>query len=112
MAFVLINLDFAININQQEASGAKKKTSTKAFIAIGVLSSDNHLFMDNLKSFIGFFFRSVSITTERARAKEFLLLTTGIRQIQRYSSDGGREHYLKSSSTTLYQCTLLRTIAS
>ncbi|KAJ2988387.1 hypothetical protein NUW58_g4001 [Xylaria curta] len=44
--------DLAIKIDRQEASGAKEKTGTRAFMAIGVLSGDHHhSFMDDLESF-------------------------------------------------------------
>ncbi|KAI3326593.1 hypothetical protein HD806DRAFT_520387 [Xylariaceae sp. AK1471] len=38
-------------VSDSQASGAKKKTGTRAFMAIGPLSGDNHSFMDNLESF-------------------------------------------------------------
>ncbi|GAP86527.1 putative serine threonine-protein kinase Sgk2 [Rosellinia necatrix] len=47
----LIDLDLAIKIDRQKASGAKEKTGTRAFMAIGVLSGDHHSFMDDLESF-------------------------------------------------------------
>ncbi|KAI1109557.1 hypothetical protein F5Y14DRAFT_444609 [Nemania sp. NC0429] len=47
----LIDLDLAIEVNRVEASGAKGITGTRAFIAIGVLMSEDHTFMDDLESF-------------------------------------------------------------
>ncbi|KAI0389088.1 hypothetical protein F5Y17DRAFT_450431 [Xylariaceae sp. FL0594] len=47
----MIDLDLAININRIKSSGAKGKTGTRAFMAIGVLSGDDHSFMDDLESF-------------------------------------------------------------
>ncbi|KAI1260709.1 hypothetical protein F5Y18DRAFT_245062 [Xylariaceae sp. FL1019] len=47
----LIDLDLAIKIDRLQASGAKEKTGTRAFMAIGVLEGDGHSFMDDLESF-------------------------------------------------------------
>lgn len=47
----LIDLDLAIKVDRQELSGAKEITGTRAFMAIGVLSGNNHSFMDDLESF-------------------------------------------------------------
>ncbi|KAI0113978.1 hypothetical protein GGR51DRAFT_505057 [Nemania sp. FL0031] len=47
----LIDLDLAIKTDRLQASGAKEKTGTRAFMAIGVLSGGDHSFMDDLESF-------------------------------------------------------------
>ncbi|KAI1306857.1 hypothetical protein F5Y03DRAFT_353239 [Xylaria venustula] len=47
----LIDLDLAIKTDRLQASGAKEKTGTRAFMAIGILSGDDHSFMDDLESF-------------------------------------------------------------
>ncbi|KAI0160808.1 hypothetical protein GGR57DRAFT_490407 [Xylariaceae sp. FL1272] len=47
----LIDLDLAIKTNRLQASGAREKTGTRAFMAIGVLVGDDHSFMDDLESF-------------------------------------------------------------
>ncbi|KAI0977545.1 hypothetical protein F4678DRAFT_468674 [Xylaria arbuscula] len=39
------------NVDRLQALGAKEKTGTRAFMAIGVLSGDDHSFMDDLESF-------------------------------------------------------------
>ncbi|KAI0976761.1 hypothetical protein F4678DRAFT_468899 [Xylaria arbuscula] len=52
----LIDLDLAIETNRLQASGAKEKTGTRAFMAIGVLSGDDHSFMDDLESFFWILF--------------------------------------------------------
>ncbi|KAI3339694.1 hypothetical protein F4824DRAFT_35085 [Ustulina deusta] len=52
----LIDLDLAIKIDRLQASGAKEKAGTRAFMAIGVVSGDDHSFMDDLESFLGVLF--------------------------------------------------------
>lgn len=47
----LIDLDLAIKINREKASGAPSKTGTKVFMAIGVLYGEHHSFMHDLESF-------------------------------------------------------------
>lgn len=47
----LIDLDLAIKIDRESASGAPSKTGTKVFMAIGVLSGEDHSFMHDLESF-------------------------------------------------------------
>ncbi|UPX14635.1 uncharacterized protein EKO05_0005112 [Ascochyta rabiei] len=48
----LIDLDLAIKEQREQASGARGKTGTRAFMAIGVLFDDEqHLFMHDLESF-------------------------------------------------------------
>ncbi|WVN88935.1 uncharacterized protein L203_106461 [Cryptococcus depauperatus CBS 7841] len=47
----LIDLDLAIKVLRIGASGAKGKTGTKVFMAIGVLQGDEHSFMHDLESF-------------------------------------------------------------
>nr|ODO01273.1 hypothetical protein L204_02001 [Cryptococcus depauperatus CBS 7855] len=47
----LIDLDHAIRVPRIGASGAKGKTGTRAFMAIGVLEGDEHSFMHDLESF-------------------------------------------------------------
>ncbi|KAF3768507.1 hypothetical protein M406DRAFT_71504 [Cryphonectria parasitica EP155] len=47
----LIDLDLAIAKEQQYASEAKRKTGTRAFMAIGVLVGEQHSFMHDLESF-------------------------------------------------------------
>ena len=48
----LIDLDLAIRLDRQKASGAPSKTGTKVFMAIGILyGRDDHSFMHDLESF-------------------------------------------------------------
>ncbi|KAF2188774.1 hypothetical protein K469DRAFT_70746 [Zopfia rhizophila CBS 207.26] len=48
----LIDLDLAIRLDRQKASGAPSKTGTKVFMAIGTLYGDeDHSFMHDLESF-------------------------------------------------------------
>lgn len=47
----LIDLDLAIKIDRENASGAPSKTGTKVFMAIGELYGEDHNFMHDLESF-------------------------------------------------------------
>ncbi|KUI73954.1 hypothetical protein VM1G_09464 [Cytospora mali] len=47
----LIDLDYSIQEAQLLASGARDRTGTKAFMAIGVLRGEQHSFMHDLESF-------------------------------------------------------------
>lgn len=47
----LIDLDLAIKIDRENASGAPSKTGTKVFMAIGALYNEVHNFMHDLESF-------------------------------------------------------------
>ncbi|KAM3510126.1 hypothetical protein MY11210_006043 [Beauveria gryllotalpidicola] len=47
----LIDLDLAIKESREAASGAKGKTGTRAFMAIGALLGEQHSFMHDLESF-------------------------------------------------------------
>ncbi|OBS20584.1 hypothetical protein FPOA_06941 [Fusarium poae] len=47
----LIDLDLAIKESREVASGAKGKTGTRAFMAIGALLGEQHSFMHDLESF-------------------------------------------------------------
>ncbi|KAI1474459.1 hypothetical protein F4774DRAFT_422336 [Daldinia eschscholtzii] len=47
----LIDLDLAIKEERKGASGAKGKTGTRAFMAIGALRGEQHSFMHDLESF-------------------------------------------------------------
>ncbi len=47
----LIDLDLAIKEEREGASGARGKTGTRAFMAIGVLLGEQHSFMHDLESF-------------------------------------------------------------
>ncbi|KAH7007912.1 uncharacterized protein B0I36DRAFT_370622 [Microdochium trichocladiopsis] len=47
----LIDLDLAVREQRQSASGAKGKTGTRAFMAIGALLGEQHSFMHDLESF-------------------------------------------------------------
>ena len=47
----LIDLDLAIKEERVAASGAKGKTGTRAFMAIGALLGEQHSFMHDLESF-------------------------------------------------------------
>jgi len=47
----LIDLDLAIKEDREGASGAKGKTGTRAFMAIGALLGEQHSFMHDLESF-------------------------------------------------------------
>jgi serine/threonine protein kinase len=49
--FLLIDLDLAIKEERKGASGAKGKTGTRAFMAIGALLGEQHSFMHDLESF-------------------------------------------------------------
>jgi len=47
----LIDLDLAIKEQREVASGARGKTGTRAFMAIGALLGEQHSFMHDLESF-------------------------------------------------------------
>lgn len=47
----LIDLDLAVREQREGASGAKAKTGTRAFMAIGALLGEQHSFMHDLESF-------------------------------------------------------------
>jgi hypothetical protein len=47
----LIDLDLAIKEQRQGSSGARSKTGTRAFMAIGVLLGEKHSFKHDLESF-------------------------------------------------------------
>ncbi|QSZ28593.1 hypothetical protein DSL72_003092 [Monilinia vaccinii-corymbosi] len=47
----LIDLDLAIDKSRQYSSGAKEKTGTRVFMAIGILLGEQHTFMHDLESF-------------------------------------------------------------
>ncbi|KKZ59808.1 hypothetical protein EMCG_00851 [[Emmonsia] crescens] len=47
----LIDLDLAIRVQRDGSSGARGKTGTRAFMAIGVLYGEKHCFMHDLESF-------------------------------------------------------------
>ncbi|OCK78451.1 hypothetical protein K432DRAFT_427264 [Lepidopterella palustris CBS 459.81] len=47
----LIDLDLAVKIDRENASGAPSKTGTKVFMAIGALYGEDHNFMHDLESF-------------------------------------------------------------
>ncbi|PGG98195.1 hypothetical protein AJ80_09573 [Polytolypa hystricis UAMH7299] len=47
----LIDLDLAIKVQRDSATGAKGKTGTRAFMAIGALLGEQHSFMHDLESF-------------------------------------------------------------
>ncbi|KAL6852514.1 hypothetical protein ACO1O0_007060 [Amphichorda felina] len=47
----LIDLDLAIKVQRESASGARGKTGTRAFMAIGALLGEQHSFMHDLESF-------------------------------------------------------------
>ena len=51
MPSFLIDLDLAIKEDREGASGAKGKTGTRAFMAIGALLGEQHSFMHDLESF-------------------------------------------------------------
>ena len=53
----LIDLDLAIRLDRQKASGTPNKTGTKVFMAIGALYGDKyHSFMQILESFFWMLF--------------------------------------------------------
>ncbi|KAM0286950.1 hypothetical protein ACHAQH_000634 [Verticillium albo-atrum] len=52
----LIDLDLAIKEQRDSASGARGKTGTRAFMAIGALLGEQHTFMHDLESFFWVFF--------------------------------------------------------
>ncbi|KMP10202.1 hypothetical protein CIRG_09883 [Coccidioides immitis RMSCC 2394] len=52
----LIDLDLAIRVERDSFSGARGKTGTRAFMAIGVLYGETHSFMHDLESFFWFLF--------------------------------------------------------
>jgi hypothetical protein len=47
----LIDFDLAIKEHREEPSGARAKTSTRAFMAIGLLYGEKRSFMHDLESF-------------------------------------------------------------
>jgi hypothetical protein len=47
----LIDLDLAVKEQREKPSGAKGKTGTRAFMAIGLLLGERHSFMHDLESF-------------------------------------------------------------
>ncbi|KAK3302485.1 uncharacterized protein B0T15DRAFT_577582 [Chaetomium strumarium] len=47
----LIDLDFAIKEQREHASGARGRTGTRAFMAIGALLGEQHSFMHDIESF-------------------------------------------------------------
>ncbi len=47
----LIDLDLAVRVQREGTSGAKGKTGTRAFMAIGALLGEQHSFMHDLESF-------------------------------------------------------------
>ncbi|KAE8355970.1 hypothetical protein BDV28DRAFT_11660 [Aspergillus coremiiformis] len=47
----LIDLDLAIKEQREQSSGARSKTGTRAFMAIGLLLGEKHSFMHDLESF-------------------------------------------------------------
>jgi hypothetical protein len=47
----LIDLDLTIKANRMKPSGARGKTGTRAFMAIGLLLGEEHSFMHDLESF-------------------------------------------------------------
>lgn len=47
----LIDLDFAIKVQREDASGAKRQIGTRAFMAIGALMGEQHSFGHDLESF-------------------------------------------------------------
>uniref|UniRef100_A0A0B7KK89 Fungal-type protein kinase domain-containing protein n=1 Tax=Bionectria ochroleuca TaxID=29856 RepID=A0A0B7KK89_BIOOC len=48
---IIFDLDLSIKEQREVSSGAKGKTSTRAFMAIGVLLGEQHSFMHDLESF-------------------------------------------------------------
>lgn len=52
----LIDLDLAIKEQRERPSGARGKTGTKAFMAIGLLLGEKHSFMYGLESFFWIIF--------------------------------------------------------
>ena len=66
----LIDLDLAIKEQRDESSGARGKTGTRAFMAIGVLLGEKHSFMHDLESFFWVLFWiciHYSVLNEKAR---------------------------------------------
>ena len=47
----LIDLDLAVRMDDDAASGAPSKTGTKVFMAIGALKGEHHNYMHDLESF-------------------------------------------------------------
>ena len=47
----LIDLDLAVMVEADKASGAPSKTGTKVFMAIGALYGEHHNFIHDLESF-------------------------------------------------------------
>jgi hypothetical protein len=52
----IIDLDLAIKEQREGSSGARGKTGTRAFMAIGVLLDEKHSFRHDLESFFGVLF--------------------------------------------------------
>lgn len=71
----LIDLDLAIKITNDRASGAPSKTGTKVFMAIGALKGEPHSFMHDLESFFWVLFWICihwnGPSQERRKVKEF-----------------------------------------
>ncbi|GAP83200.2 putative rhodopsin kinase [Rosellinia necatrix] len=66
----LIDLDFAVKVDQIEALGADKIIGTRAFIAIGVLMNEGHSFMDDLESFFWVLFWTCVHYNRRGESRE------------------------------------------
>jgi hypothetical protein len=73
----LIDLDLAIEKQQERPSGARGKTGTRAFMAIGLLLGEQHLFRHDLESFFGCFSGYVFTTTAQAKRLGQLTSTVG-----------------------------------
>ncbi|KAB8258823.1 hypothetical protein BDV32DRAFT_67009 [Aspergillus pseudonomiae] len=77
---VLIDSDLTIREQREASSGAKGKTGTRAFMAIGLLFGEKHTFTHGLESFFWVLFWIVYM---EALARSTLNLRDGITSMQR-----------------------------
>lgn len=64
-----IDLDLAIKKRRKRPSGARAKTETRSFMAIGLLLDERHSFMHDPESFFGVFFGFAFTMTDQLRAE-------------------------------------------
>ncbi|KAI1839802.1 hypothetical protein JX266_013989 [Neoarthrinium moseri] len=85
----LIDLDLAVREQRKSSSGAKGKTGTRAFMAIGALLGEQHSFMHDLESF----FCVLSTAARVRRAKSFRDSISGTMWILKSSQNSKRAKY-------------------
>lgn len=76
----LMNLDLAMRESRKKASGAKGKTGTGVFMAIGLLFGEPHCFMHDLESFFWVLFWFALTTAAQTKVSRRIHLTTGTMQ--------------------------------